>query len=125
MATQRQRDARLDMMYELEELQDDLSIRWLDQSLPDDWTGLDWREPVGRHKTRVTVRLDSDMLSGIYATGSVGSVIGTGAGRGIALLTVLSGIGVIAMALAGWAHPRVRHLEADLPDQIAEEPVPA
>jgi uncharacterized protein (DUF4415 family) len=62
MTTRRQRDAHLEMMYELEELQDDLSAQWLDQSLPDDWTGLDWREPVGRHKTRVTLRLDSDML---------------------------------------------------------------
>jgi len=56
---------------------------------------------------------------------TVGSILGTGAGRGIALLTVLSGIGVIVMGLAGWAHPRVRHLETDLPDQIAEEPATA
>jgi uncharacterized protein (DUF4415 family) len=62
MPTKRQRDARLEMMYELEELQEDLSIHWLDQSLPDDWRGLDWRDPVTPHRTRVTLRLDADML---------------------------------------------------------------
>jgi uncharacterized protein (DUF4415 family) len=62
MPTQRQRAARAAMMYELEALQDDLNIHWLDQSLPDDWTGLDWREPVTPHRTRVTIRLDSDMV---------------------------------------------------------------
>ncbi len=62
MSTKGQRDARQQMMYELELLQEDLSSQWLDQSLPDDWTGLDWFDPVVRHKTRVTIRLDSDML---------------------------------------------------------------
>ncbi|QJF52776.1 BrnA antitoxin family protein [Roseobacter ponti] len=55
-------DARLKLLYELEALQDDLSTQWLDQSLPDDWSGLDWHAPVAPHRTRVTLRLDSDML---------------------------------------------------------------
>lgn len=52
----------LDMMHELERLQTDLSIEWIDKSLPDDWTGLDYGEPVARHKTRVTLRMDTDMV---------------------------------------------------------------
>ena len=57
--------------------------------------------------------------------GTVGTVIGTGPGRGIALMVILSGIGVITMAIAGWMHPRVRNLETELPDHIADEPKPA
>jgi dipeptide/tripeptide permease len=53
---------------------------------------------------------------------TVGRVIGTGPGRGIGLMIILSGLGVILMAVAGWLHPKVRHLETDLPDEIAEEP---
>ena len=52
----------LDMMHELERLQTDVSVTWIDKSLPDDWTGMEWDAPVDRHKTRVTLRMDSDML---------------------------------------------------------------
>ncbi|MEP1586403.1 MAG: BrnA antitoxin family protein [Tateyamaria sp.] len=52
----------LDMMHELERLQTDLSTDWIDKSLPDDWTGLDYAEPIARHKTRVTLRMDTDMV---------------------------------------------------------------
>ena len=57
-----EKQARMQMMHELEELQTELSTQWLDKSLPDDWTGMDWHAPVDRHSTRVTIRLDSDML---------------------------------------------------------------
>jgi hypothetical protein len=60
------------------------------------------------------------MAPGGALAGSVGSLLGTGPGRGIGLMTVLSGIGVIVMGAAGWLHPRVRHLEAELPDQIPD-----
>ena len=49
---------------------------------------------------------------------AVGAVIGTGPGRGIAFMFVLSGLGSAVLAAAGWLHPRVRHLEAEIPDQI-------
>lgn len=62
MTTPSRRSAKLDAIYELERLQDDLEITWLDQSLPDDWTGMEWEAPVDRHTTRVTLRMDSDML---------------------------------------------------------------
>jgi len=51
-----------EMMHELERLQDDLEANWLDKSLPDFWTGLEWDVPIDRHKTRVTLRLDTDMV---------------------------------------------------------------
>ncbi len=54
--------ARNEMLHELEALQEKLASDWLDQSLPEDWHGLDtWHGPV-RDKTRVTIRLDADMV---------------------------------------------------------------
>jgi len=52
--------------------------------------------------------------------GSVGRVIGTGSGRGIALMFILAGVGTILMAAVGWLQPRVRHLEEEIPDQIPD-----
>lgn len=49
---------------------------------------------------------------------AVGAVIGTGPGRGIAFMFILSGLGSAVLAAVGWLHPRVRHLEAEIPDQI-------
>ncbi|HSR16083.1 MAG TPA: MFS transporter [Gemmatimonadales bacterium] len=49
--------------------------------------------------------------------GSVGRVLGTGPGRGIGLMIVLSGLAISTLALIGWLHPRVRNLETELPDQ--------
>ncbi|MEL6618721.1 MAG: BrnA antitoxin family protein [Pseudomonadota bacterium] len=54
--------ARTEMIYELERLQDELEIHWLNPSLPDDWTGMESADPIDPDRTRVTLRLDSDML---------------------------------------------------------------
>ena len=54
--------------------------------------------------------------------GSVGRVIGTGPGRGIAFLIILAGLSTIAAAAVGWAHPRIRFLEAEIPDQLPDAP---
>ncbi|MEM9636962.1 MAG: BrnA antitoxin family protein [Pseudomonadota bacterium] len=56
------RAAHADMIHTLEQVQEDLARSWIDQSLPDEWNGLDTFSDVGRHKTRVTVRLDTDMV---------------------------------------------------------------
>ena len=53
--------------------------------------------------------------------GSVGAVIGTGDGRGIGFLYVLTGLLMVILALVGYARPRVRNLEQELPDQIEDE----
>lgn len=47
---------------------------------------------------------------------SIGQLIGTGPGRGIGFLVVVSGIGTIALALGGYLLPRVRKLDEELPD---------
>jgi hypothetical protein len=52
--------------------------------------------------------------------GSIGSIIGTGPGRGVALMFILSGMLVALMAVIGYAIPKIRHLETDLPDHIEE-----
>lgn len=55
-------EAHQQMVEELDRLQSDLKSRWLDRSLPSDWNALDFTEPLTPHKTRVTLRLDSDMV---------------------------------------------------------------
>ncbi len=52
--------------------------------------------------------------------GSVGRLIGTGPGRGIAFMFILAGVGMILLATAGWLHPRVRRIEEEIPDQIPD-----
>jgi len=53
--------------------------------------------------------------------GSVGTVIGTGPGRGIALLVIISGLMTALLGQLGWLHPRVRHLDTEIPDAIPDE----
>ncbi len=56
--------------------------------------------------------------------GSVGSLIGTGPGRGIGFAFVLMGAATVFVALVTYARPHIRNLELVLPDMIGE-PVPA
>lgn len=55
--------ARVEMIDQLEKLQEDLERTWLDQSLPDGWSGLASTDPIAPPTTRVTLRLDSDMVA--------------------------------------------------------------
>ena len=50
----------------------------------------------------------------------LGPWIGMGPGRGIGLLFIVAGIAGCLLAAAGYAYPRIRHLEAELPDMIAD-----
>lgn len=52
---------------------------------------------------------------------SLGGVFGTGPGRGIGLLITLCGVGTMALGVAGYAVPRIRNVETDLPDQVFDE----
>ncbi len=56
------RDAYAQMMYELEDLQDHMREEWLSDSLPQEWDGMEYCSPSPRARTRVTIRIDSDML---------------------------------------------------------------
>ena len=53
--------------------------------------------------------------NGLFA-GTVGSIIGTGAGRGIALLFILAGVLMIAVSVCAYWYPRLRYVETELPD---------
>lgn len=61
--------ARSEMLHELERLQEQLRDRWLHECLPEDWDGLDTWAPQPRHRTRVTLRLDTDMVRWFRNTG--------------------------------------------------------
>lgn len=55
--------------------------------------------------------------------GSAGRLIGVGKGRGIALLLIVLGL-VVATTVAVFSrYPRLRRLEAELPDALPEEPL--
>jgi hypothetical protein len=62
-------------------------------------------------------------LSETYLAG----VVGVGAGRGIALIFIISGISLWVTSLYAFANPRIRNLEEEIPDAIPDEPedVPA
>ncbi|MFC0527572.1 MFS transporter [Phytohabitans kaempferiae] len=56
----------------------------------------------------------------------VAALVGDGPGRGIALLLMVMGVLIVVCVVVGYAHPRLRHLEDELPDVTGEEPsVPA
>jgi DHA3 family macrolide efflux protein-like MFS transporter len=50
--------------------------------------------------------------------GNVGQIIGSGPGRGIGLLFIMMGLVKMAVVVAGYAHPRIRFVEDELPDAI-------
>ena len=47
---------------------------------------------------------------------SIGAVIGTGHGRGMALMMIVLGILFLLATLASWSNPLIRHLETNIPD---------
>ncbi len=55
--------------------------------------------------------------NGLFA-GSVGSLIGTGPGRGIGLIFIILGALFIGSAIMGYFSRRLRNLEVELPDEI-------
>jgi MFS transporter, DHA3 family, macrolide efflux protein len=70
------------------------------------------------------------MAPGGALAGSVGRWIGTGEGRGIALMFLISGLVCMAAAGAAWLSPRLRHVEDAEPEPAppppgAPTPVPA
>ncbi|NMO16192.1 MFS transporter [Pyxidicoccus fallax] len=60
--------------------------------------------------------------------GTLGSIVGTGTGRGIALLFGVLGLVLVAQAIAAWQNPHIRNLEDELPDAESgtdDSPVPS
>lgn len=60
------------------------------------------------------------MAEGGALTGSVGSVIGTGTGRGIALLLIVMGIITLIATLKAYLSPRILYVETELPDMLSD-----
>ncbi|MGB3440036.1 MAG: MFS transporter [Actinophytocola sp.] len=52
--------------------------------------------------------------------GSFGAVIGTGDGRGIALIFLVVGVLMFAVAAYAWTRPRLRNIDVEIPDAIGE-----
>ena len=50
------------------------------------------------------------------ASGALGSIIGSGPGRGIGLMFVLAGLFTAAIVAVAWNLPRIRNLETEVPD---------
>jgi MFS family permease len=59
-------------------------------------------------------------VDGPLAT-NVGQIIGTGEGRGIGLLFILTGVLTMLTAIGGYTHPRIRHIEDEMSDVIPDE----
>lgn len=53
--------------------------------------------------------------------GSVGAVIGTGDGRGIALIFLVVGVLMLAVAAVAYTRPRLRNIDVEIPDAVADE----
>lgn len=60
------------------------------------------------------------MAPGGALAGSVGRVIGTGPGRGIALLLIVIGAVIVTHTVASYLSPRIRNVEDELPDALPE-----
>jgi MFS family permease len=50
------------------------------------------------------------------AGGPLAVVFGSGPGRGIGLMHVIAGLFVVLVSFLAWNHPRIRNLEAEIPD---------
>jgi DHA3 family macrolide efflux protein-like MFS transporter len=53
-------------------------------------------------------------------TESLGKIIGIGSGRGIGLLFIVMGMLKMTVTILGYAHPRIRFVEDELPDVVDE-----
>ncbi|HEX8992547.1 MAG TPA: MFS transporter [Anaerolineales bacterium] len=64
------------------------------------------------------------MKQGGALAGLLGPIVGVGASRGVGvLISTLALVNLLVVAVA-FLSPRIRHLEADLPDHVAASPVP-
>jgi MFS family permease len=62
------------------------------------------------------------MAEGGSLAGIFGPLIGTGTGRGIALMFVIAGLLTTAIAILGYLLPRIRNVETELPDHLPTPP---
>lgn len=60
------------------------------------------------------------LLPGGLLADSVGAILGVGRGRGFALIFVLVGVLLMLVSLSGYAVPRIRLVEMELPDALPQ-----
>lgn len=65
--------------------------------------------------------MEPGMLAGGILAPIFGPLVGVGPGRGMGLTFLIAGILVAGLGVYGWLNPRVRNLEAELPDQLPDE----
>lgn len=58
------------------------------------------------------------MQPGGGLAGTVGAVLGTGAGRGVGLMFVLAAVALLGGSLLAYLNPRIRNVEEELPDAV-------
>lgn len=61
------------------------------------------------------------MPGGALGRGFLGDLIGTGAGRGMALVYVLAGLGLVLVALLARTVPALRTFDDEVPDAVADD----
>jgi len=61
---------------------------------------------------------------GALAGSPIAALIGSGTGRGMGLMFVVSGLVLLAATVAAWGNPRIRNIEAELPDATNDAFVP-
>jgi MFS family permease len=61
------------------------------------------------------------MAAGGPLSGSIGRIIGSGPGRGIALLLIIMGLLTVVAPICGFLYPRLRLVEDELPDMVGEK----
>lgn len=62
------------------------------------------------------------LVEGGALASSLGRVLGVGPARGTGLLFMITGLLSILVAIGGYIHPRVRRVEAELPDAMPQTP---
>ena len=59
---------------------------------------------------------------GAFSSTTVAGVVGAGAGRGIALIFIISALSLWITSSYAFANPRIRNPEEEIPDAIPDEP---
>ena len=57
---------------------------------------------------------------GALANTFIAQILGTGAGRGIGLMFILSGLTAILVSAMVYLNPRIRNVEEELPDALPD-----
>lgn len=61
------------------------------------------------------------LTEGGLLASSVGQIIGVGVGRGVGLLFIILGFVILLATLVAYLYPRLRQVEAEIPDFVADE----